>query len=163
MGNVNPTPARLALEAEVIRPIHQPLLGSSQLGMGKVRQGTQAGIDGVRGWLMTAAQDPDFMIAQKGQPARPLPQMLKGPEAEIAAGAAVDEIPSHDHQVRGPGLDVGDAGLHGREVGLHVGKDGDPHAGVACVCLLMASRPDMGFTSGVEWFIIAESRGDERH
>lgn len=95
------------------------------------------------------------MIAQEGQPARALPQFLKTAQAQVTARAAVDEIAGHDHQVRSPGLDVGDAGLHGREIGLDVRKDGDPHRGIAGVRGLLASRPDMGFTSGVEWFIIA--------
>jgi hypothetical protein len=40
MGDVDPALIAFTLEAEVIRPIRQPVLGPGDLVMGEVRQGT---------------------------------------------------------------------------------------------------------------------------
>lgn len=67
------------------------------------------------------------MVAEKWQPPRVLAQFLEEPQAGIARRAAIDQITCHDDQVRIPGLDMRDTGLHGREVGLDIGKNRDPH------------------------------------
>lgn len=90
MGDMDPPPVRFGLEAEMVRPIGEPMFGTCDLGNGEIGQGPESGVYGVMGWFVPAAQDPNLMVAEKGQPACLQAQFLKEPKTGIARWAAID-------------------------------------------------------------------------
>ena len=67
------------------------------------------------------------MIAPHRQPRLAAALRLEQLQALAAAGSAIHQIPVQDDQVRPPGADVLHGGLHGGQIALYVGEDGDFH------------------------------------